>query len=80
MGRTIHSAEYQALLAILREARTKSGLSQTQLAAQLGRAQTWVSKAEIGERRLDIEDLRLICKALDVDLVTVVRRWLKTIS
>jgi transcriptional regulator with XRE-family HTH domain len=76
---TIHSREYQALIALLRDAREGSGLSQADLAHRLGRPQSWVSKVEIGERRLDLEELRQVCEALDVDILGLVRKWLKTL-
>lgn len=77
MESTIHSDEYQALLVLLREARAKAALSQSELAAKLHRPQSWVSKVEIGERRLDLEELRQVCEALDLDLVKLVRAWLR---
>jgi transcriptional regulator with XRE-family HTH domain len=77
---TIHSEEYQALLSLLRDARDRSGVSQVELAERLGRPQSWVSKIEIGERRLDLEELRQMCEALDIDLVKLVRKWLGAIA
>lgn len=76
---TIHSDEYRALLELLRAARQRSGLSQADLAASLNRPQSWVSKVEMGERRLDLEELRQLCGALNEDLPRLVRRWLKAI-
>jgi transcriptional regulator with XRE-family HTH domain len=77
VGATIHSEEYRALLSLLREARLKTGLSQAQLATRLGRPQSYISKVEIGERRIDVEEVRQICTALDLDMVKVVRTWLR---
>ena len=77
MGRTIHSDSYQALVAMVRNLRTEAGLSQTELANKLDRPQTWVSNVELGERRLDLEELRQICEALGADLLDVVARWMK---
>ena len=80
MGKTIHSDSYRVLLTLLREARAAAGISQTALADLLGRPQTWVSKVELGERRLDVEELRQVCTALNLDLVKLVRRWLKLLE
>jgi hypothetical protein len=44
--KTIHLARYQALLALLLEAREVAGLTQHELAAKLGRPQSFVSKTE----------------------------------
>lgn len=79
MGSTIHSDQYQALLELVREGRRKAGLSQSELAERLGRPQSWVSKVEIGERRLDLEELRRVCEALGLDLVKLVRKWISSI-
>ena len=79
MGSTIHSDQYQALLELIREARHRAGISQAELATRLGRPQSWVSKVEIGERRLDLEELRQVCDALEIDVVKFVRTWLRGI-
>ena len=79
MEHTIHSDPYRALLVQLRQLRETAGVTQSELASLLGQPQSWVSKVEVGERRLDIEELRQICVALDVDLVKVVKVWLEGI-
>ena len=76
---SIHSPEYQALLALLRAARSRSGLTQADLADRLDRQQSWVSKVEIGERRIDLEELRQICEALGVDTLKLVGQWLRSL-
>ncbi|MCA8975628.1 MAG: helix-turn-helix transcriptional regulator [Planctomycetes bacterium] len=53
----LHTKRYRAFLARLRRAREEAGLSQQQVADALGREQTWVSKCEIGERRVDFVEL-----------------------
>jgi transcriptional regulator with XRE-family HTH domain len=80
VAKTIHSGSYRALLAELRDQRISAGVSQMELAARLGRAQTWVSKVELGERRLDVEELRQVCAALDQDLIPFIKRWLAAIK
>ncbi len=52
MGAT-HSREYRQLLVRLREARKLARLTQRQVAAKLRRYQSFVSKCESGERRID---------------------------
>ena len=41
----------------LREARQKSGLSQAEVAERIGKTQSYVSKVETGERRVDFLEL-----------------------
>ncbi|MDA8046499.1 MAG: helix-turn-helix transcriptional regulator [Actinomycetota bacterium] len=79
MAKSIHSDPYRALLDLVRSLRMDAGLSQTELARRLARSQTFVSKVELGERRLDVEELRQVCDALEVDLLDVVARWLDQI-
>ena len=55
--RSLHSAEYHAFLQRLQQARNEAGLTQEQVAARLGRPQSYVSKSESGERRVDIIEL-----------------------
>ena len=45
------------MLCRLREARITAGLTQVQVAEKLGRTQAFVSKCELGERRIDPVDL-----------------------
>ena len=76
MGRTtIHTPEYHSLLAILRELRLSAGLTQVELSERVRRPQSFISKVERGERRLDIVELRQLCQELGVKLTDVVRRW-----
>lgn len=51
--RSVHSSQYRALLKRLRQARLEAGLTQSQVAQEVGRPQSFVSKSESGERRLD---------------------------
>jgi transcriptional regulator with XRE-family HTH domain len=46
------------MLARLRQARRLVGLTQVEVARALGRTQAWVSKCELGERRIDPIDLQ----------------------
>lgn len=48
-----HTVAYKSLLARLKAARNKAGLTQTEVARALKRPQSFVSKTESGERRLD---------------------------
>lgn len=53
----LHTKRYRTFLGKLRRAREEAGLSQEQVARKLGRPQTWVSKCELGERRVDFVEL-----------------------
>jgi transcriptional regulator with XRE-family HTH domain len=79
-AKSIHKAEYQPLLQLLLEIRTKAGLTQAELSALLGRPQSYVSDVERGTRRLDLLQLREYCLACGQDLVGFVRRFEKAIT
>lgn len=68
---TLHSTTYKKLRRALIDARTQSGMTQTDLAARLRRAQSFVSKYESGERHLDVVEFIEVCKALGVSPVVV---------
>ncbi len=59
----LHTRRYKAFLARLRQAREKAGLTQVQVAKRMGRSQTWVSKCELGERRVDFVELEDLATA-----------------
>lgn len=59
---------------LLRKIREESGLKQADVAALLGEPQSFVSKYEMGERRLDLELLERICSALGIDLLDFIRQ------
>ena len=53
----LHSAVYGRFIQRLLAARKDAGLTQAQVAAALGRPLSYVSKCEIGERRVDFVEL-----------------------
>lgn len=53
--------------------RQSKGWNQTQLGRRLGMSQVLVSRLENGDRKVDVLELRLICRALKVDFVEFVR-------
>ena len=74
MEKSIYSAEYQRLCGLLRQLRHEAGLTQVQVAARLGVPQSFVSKYESGERRLDVVELGHVAGALGVPLRDVLDR------
>lgn len=68
------AAMKQRLLRLLRQIRIEAGLRQADLAKKLGQPQSFVSKYESGERRLDVLELRKLCRALGSSLEEFARR------
>ena len=66
MDKSISSEEYAVFLRELRAARRASGVTQIDVAERLGETQSFVSKCERGERRLDVIELRAFCQAIGV--------------
>lgn len=68
----------QRLASLLREIRLEAGLTQAAVAKTIGQTQSYVSKYEQGEQRLDLLELEAVCKAVGVPLLEFVRRYLET--
>lgn len=58
MAKTIYSKEYKRMIERLKKARKESGLSQTAVGKLFKKDQTFVSKVESGQYRLDPLQLR----------------------
>lgn len=69
MDKSIHSHLYHQVIGRLRSKREMGGVTQAQLAELLNVNQTFVSKVETCERRLDIIELHQICKVLNISFV-----------
>lgn len=73
LKKSIHERDYHSVLSLLRQYREANNLTQTQLAEKIGADQTFISKIETGERRIDILELRVICSALGISLLDFVK-------
>ena len=62
MVKTIYSKEHRTLIERLKKARKESGLDQRDVAKLLGVSQSYVSKMESGQRRIDIVQLKRFAK------------------
>ena len=74
MVRSTRSDPYSALIVALIEARRGAGLRQVDLAQRLGKPQSFVSKVENGERRLDVVEFLVIARAIGVGAVDVIAK------
>lgn len=80
MEKSTFTPDYQALTDLLRVVRQEAGITQVELAERLGETQSYVSKVERGERRLDVVQLRWFCRALGVPLKVFVERYEKSLK
>lgn len=58
MSKTIYTKTHKELVKKLIRARKQAGLKQDEAAKKLGRTQSYLSKIEIGQRRVDIVQLK----------------------
>ncbi len=72
--KTLSSPLYRQFLALMRDARDRAGLSQVELAERLGKPQSFVSKYESGERRLDVAEFIQICQAMEVSAPKLLKK------
>ena len=69
--KSIYSGEYQKLVEKLKQARLSAGLTQKEVARKLGKPQSFVSKVESGERRLDAIELKFLAELYRVKMSTL---------
>jgi transcriptional regulator with XRE-family HTH domain len=60
---------------LLRHLRVEANLRQVDLATKLDETQSYVSRYESAEQRLDLIELRRICKVLDISLAELVEKF-----
>lgn len=68
MPRSSRSPRQRRLQQLLTEGRLAGQLTQAEVAERLGRPQSFVSKYEAGERRLDVVELMEVVEVIGLDL------------
>lgn len=68
MGESIHSKEYREFIRKLIAARLQAGLTQVQVGHKLKKPQSYISKIERSERRIDIIELKQLLRIYKTDL------------
>lgn len=62
MNGNIYSKEYREIIKRLKEARREANLKQQDVANKLKKPQSYISKIELGEKRLDVVELKRFAK------------------
>ena len=76
MAKAKFSPTYTRLRRFLVQSRKEAGLHQSDVAMTLGRPQSYVSKVESGERRLDVIEFVELARAIGIDPVRALRKVL----
>jgi transcriptional regulator with XRE-family HTH domain len=77
MTKSVFTGRYARFLELLRKAREEAGLTQIEVARALGRPQSFVSKCESGERRVDVIELIDFCRVYRKPVTHIVKELLK---
>jgi transcriptional regulator with XRE-family HTH domain len=75
MSSSLHRHQYQAFRQLLIKAREDAGITQVQIAERLGRPQSFVSKYERGERRLDFTEFIELADVLNLEIDLFVKAY-----
>jgi transcriptional regulator with XRE-family HTH domain len=77
MASSLHSYKHDVFRKLLIEARKNADLTQVEVARRLNVHQSFVSKYEIGERRLDFTEFIDISEVLNIDLLEFLKKYKK---
>ena len=77
MNNSSYNISYLKLRRILKVLREAKHLTQAQLAHKLSVPQSFVSKYETGERRIDVIETLLICQALETSMTQLLSKLSK---
>ena len=75
MANALHRPQYELFRKLMIQAREQSGLTQVQVAGALGKPQSFVSKYERGDRRLDFSEFAEIADVLGIDIAEFVATY-----
>lgn len=68
MSKAIYSEDHKYIVEQLKKARQEAGLEQEQVAKMLKKTQSYISKIESGQRRIDIIALKEFAKVYKKDI------------
>lgn len=68
MSKSIYSKDYRDVIKKLKKARLDAGFKQSDVAQKLKKPQSYISKIERGERRVDITELKELAKIYKRDI------------
>jgi transcriptional regulator with XRE-family HTH domain len=72
LAKTLRSKRYKALIDVLVVRRQAAGMTQSDLAARLGKSQSFVARLESGQRRITVVEFMTLAKVLLFDPYKVI--------
>ena len=73
MSKSLYTQEYKAIIERLKKARVAGGFSQQAVAEKLGKPQSFISKIESGERRLDVAEIKKFADIYKKDITFFIK-------
>jgi transcriptional regulator with XRE-family HTH domain len=77
MASSLHSGKYQVFREMIVKIRKDADVTQVQLAKELGKPQSYISKIENGERRIDFTEFIEIASILEIDTQQFIKNYQK---
>jgi transcriptional regulator with XRE-family HTH domain len=74
LSKQLRTARHRRVMNALVDIRSEAGVTQRELTRRLGRAHSYVSRIENGDRRLDVPEFIQWCEVLDADPVEAMKR------
>ena len=68
MPNSIYSKDHKYIVEQLKKARQEAGLDQIEVAKRLGRSQSYLSKIESGQRKIDVIQMKKFAKLYNKDI------------
>ena len=76
MAKSQHEPAYRPVPPFLRQLREDAGLTQRALGQRLRKPQSWVYNCEVANRRVDVAEFALWCRACSVEPTEALRELL----
>jgi transcriptional regulator with XRE-family HTH domain len=74
LANTLGSERHKALIALLIDKRVKAGLTQAEVAANLGQYQSFMARLESGQRRVDVVEFIELAELLGFDVLAAMKK------
>jgi hypothetical protein len=78
--KSLFSPEYDAFLVLLRQTRMKAGMTQSDATRALRRPQSFISKCESGERRVDVVERLQFCREYKAEPAKLMRNFISRLA